>query len=122
MSGRAQALLALVAVLVLGAAAGVAGDRAWIASRNSSVASTETLITAMREHVGIDTLQERQVRAVLARHQRAVDSAWGQVRPNVHAAINAAQMDIAMLLRDDQRSRYLSWIQSVHRGVPSINR
>jgi hypothetical protein len=122
MNGRAGALLALLAVLVLGAAAGVAGDRAWMASRDSNVASTETLITAMREHVGIDTLQERQVRAVLARHQRAVDSAWGQVRPNVHAAINAAQMDIAILLRGDQRERYMKWIQSVHRGVPPMNR
>lgn len=45
---------------------------------------------------------------VLARHQRAVDSAWGQVRPNVRAAINAAQMDIAILLRGDQRERYMS--------------
>lgn len=64
---------------------------------------------------------ERQVRSILARHQQAVDSAWTRIRPTVHAAIGAAQMEIAMVLRPEQRERYSAWVRSTHRGVPGMS-
>ena len=120
MSTRARALLALLAAVLVGAATGVAADRAWLAAWSSPIASDESLVAAMRHEVGLDANQERRVREIVARHQHAVDSAWTQVRPNVHAAISAAQMEIAMVLRPDQRARYRAWIRSEHRSVPSM--
>lgn len=120
MSARARGLSALLAVAMLGAAAGVAGDRAWIAHGASPLASEQSLVLAMRREVGLDPEQELRVRAIVATHQRSVDSAWSRIQPNVHAAINAAQMEIAMTLRPDQRVRFSEWIRSAHRGLPGV--
>ena len=114
MSTRVRAIGSLAAVFVLGGAAGIATDRAWAARQSSALMSDEALIAAMRRELALDSTQEQQVRAILARHQREVDSAWTQIRPNVHAAIGMAQMEIAMLLRPDQRQRFRDWIKSAH--------
>jgi hypothetical protein len=79
--------------------------------------SADALVAVMEREVGLDETQARTVREILARHQSSVDSAWRAVRPNVHRAIGAAQMEIAMVLRPDQRPRYLRWVQSAHRGM-----
>lgn len=121
MSTRGRAVLALVAAALLGAAGGVVADRSWLARGRPEVASDASLIAAMRREVGLDAEQERRVREILARRQQAVDSAWRVMRPNVHAAISGAQMEIAMMLRADQRERYMSWIKSAHGGVPGMS-
>jgi hypothetical protein len=122
MSARSRVLLALSGVFAFGCALGVAGDRLWLAPRPAAVAanpmeSADALVAVMQREVGLDESQARSVRAILARHQSSVDSAWRAVRPNVHRAIGEAQMEIAVLLRPDQRARYLRWVQSAHRGL-----
>jgi hypothetical protein len=121
-NARARVLIAFAGVLAFGAALGVAADRLWLAQRPAVVAadpmtSADALVAVMQREVGLDEAQARTVRQILARHQASVDSAWLAVRPNVHRAIGAAQMEIAMVLRADQRARYLRWVQSAHRGM-----
>ena len=122
MNARARVLIAFAGVLAFGAALGVAADRLWLARRPAVVAadpmtSADALVAVMQREVGLDQAQARTVRQILARHQASVDSAWLAVRPNVHRAIGAAQMEIAMVLRADQRARYLRWVQSAHRRM-----
>ena len=122
MTARGRVLAAFVGVFAFGAASGVAADRLWLAPRRAVVAadpmtSADALVAVMQREVGLDEAQARTVRQILARHQSSVDSAWQAMRPNVHRAIGAAQMEIAMVLRADQRARYLRWVQSAHRGM-----
>jgi hypothetical protein len=118
MSPRARALWALAATATVGFAAGVAIDRAWLAPRGRASLSEPALLSAMRREVGLDDSQVVAVRAILERHQTAVDSAWQAIRPNVHAAIAAAQLEIAQVLRPEQRERYLRWIKGAHPNLP----
>lgn len=122
MSARARVFVALAGVLALGVALGIVVDRVWLAAAPAHLAadpmtSADALIAVMKREVGLDDAQTRTVRQILARHQESVDSAWRAVRPNVHRAIGSAQMEIAMVLRPDQRARYLRWVQSAHRGM-----
>ena len=122
MSARARVLVAFVGVFAFGAALGVAADRVWFAPRRAVVAadpmrSADALVAVMQREVGLDEAQARTVRQILARHQSSVDSAWQAMRPNVHRAIGEAQMEIALVLRPEQRVRYLRWVQSAHRGM-----
>lgn|SRR5574338_371595 len=126
MSVRTRALLALGGVFAFGAAFGVAADRVWVARRATAAASAsadpmesaDALVTVMQREVGLDAQQARAVREILARRQQSVDSAWRAVRPNVHRAIGLAQMEIAMILRPDQRERYMRWVGAVHGTGP----
>lgn len=122
MTARARAFAALVGVLVVGMTLGVVTDRAWMARRPAAasqdpMASADALVAVMRREVGLDDGQTREIRGILARHQASVDSAWRAVRPNVHRAIGLAQMEIATVLRPDQRERYLRWVRSAHTGM-----
>lgn len=122
MTARTRVLIAFAGVFAFGGALGITVDRLWIAPRSPAVVadpmtSADALVAVMQREVGLDQAQARSVRLILARHQASVDSAWLAVRPNVHRAIGAAQMEIAMILRDDQRARYLRWVQSAHRGM-----
>ena len=122
MSARARVFVALAGVLALGVALGIVVDRVWLAPAPAHLAadpmtSADALVAVMKREVGLDDAQTRTVRQILARHQESVDSAWRAVRPNVHRAIGSAQMEIAMVLRPDQRARYLRWVQSAHRGM-----
>lgn len=122
MTARARAIVALSGVFVLGAAAGITANQVWLARSPAAVTSNpmesaDALVALMRREVGLDAQQARAVRAILERHQQAVDSAWRAVRPNVHRAIDMAKMEIAMVLRPDQRERYMRWVGSVHKGM-----
>lgn len=122
MSARVRVFIAFAGVLALGIALGIVADRRWLVPAPASLAvdpmtSADALIAVMRREVGLDDAQTRTVRQILARHQESVDSAWRAVRPNVHRAIGSAQMEIAMVLRPEQRARYLRWVQSAHRGM-----
>ena len=122
MNARNRVLVGLVGVFAFGVALGVTADRFWLLPRPPAAApnpmeSAEVLVAVMQREVGLDEAQVRTVRLILARHQSSVDSAWRAVRPNVHKAIDAAKMEIALVLRPDQRVRYLRWVQSAHRGM-----
>jgi hypothetical protein len=121
-SGRAHVLVAFAGVFALGIALGIAADRVWLVPKPAGLAtdpmtSADALVAVMRHEVHLDDAQTQTVRQILARHQQSVDSAWRAVRPNVHRAIGSAQMEIARVLRPDQRARYLRWVESAHTGM-----
>ena len=64
----------------------------------------------LQEAVGLDEQQIEQVHAVLAGRQQLVQRAWEQVRPEVQEAMREIHVEIAALLRPDQRQRYHEWL------------
>ena len=116
MTAGRRAILALAAAVAFGAALGVAADRWWLA-RAAEPSAEASFVQMLDDAVDLDSIQTRRARAIVDRHQLAVDSAWKAVRPDVHVAIMAAQSEIAAILRPEQRARYDAWVASMHASM-----
>lgn len=120
---RMRATISLIAVLVLGVAVGVGGDRLWLmrmqpASMSASMAmEPASLVREMDRRLELDSAQHTAIAAILARHQRVVDSMWARIRPALHAGIDSSQREILDVLHPDQRGPYLSWLATAHKGM-----
>ncbi|MEO7040670.1 MAG: hypothetical protein ABI035_00240 [Gemmatimonadaceae bacterium] len=122
-SSRLHATLTLVAVLVIGIALGVTLDRFWVMrTLPASPMNSAMLISEMDRRLHLDVAQRDTIANVLRRHQRTVDSAWARVRPSLHAVIDSSQREILGVLRPDQRSAYLAWINSHSMGASGMPR
>lgn len=121
---RTRATISLVAVLVLGAAIGVGGDRLWLMRMTPASMSMEpsSLVREMDRRLDLDSAQHAAIAAILARHQRVVDSMWARLRPALHAGIDSSQREILGVLRPDQRVPYLSWLAAAHKGMRNAPR
>jgi hypothetical protein len=121
---RTRATISLIAALVLGAAIGVGGDRLWLMRAPPAAMSMEpaSLVREMDRRLELDSAQHTAIAAILARHQRVVDSMWARLRPALHAGIDSSQREILGVLRPDQRGPYLSWLASAHKGMTKAPR
>ena len=118
---RTRATISLIAALVLGAATGVGGDRLWLmrttpASMSMSM-EPSSLVKEMDRRLDLDSAQHTAIAAILARHQKVVDSMWARLRPALHAGIDSSQREILGVLHPDQRGPYLSWLAAAHKGM-----
>jgi hypothetical protein len=114
---RGRQALALVAATILGAVAGVAGERLRLARSEVNPMDAATMLSQMDRRLGLDSTQHATMARILARHQAAIDAAWRTVRPAVQGAVDSTQMEIISVLRPDQRDRYVQWVRVAHRGV-----
>ena len=115
MRQRIVAGVVLLFVFVLGALAGVFVERHHYhsVSRSGGLSAEEVHAVAMaemQEALGLDEEQIEQIHAVLARHQQVVQHAWEQLRPQVQGAMREVHLEIAELLRPEQRERYHEWL------------
>jgi uncharacterized membrane protein len=115
MRQRVVAGVVLLFVFVLGALAGVFVERhhyhSVARSGGPSAAEVhEAAMAEMHETLGLDEEQTEQIHAVLARHQQLVQRTWEQVRPEVQSAMREVHIEIAELLRPEQRERYHEWL------------
>lgn len=115
MKQRVVAGIVLLFVFVLGALAGVFVERhhyhSVARSGGPSAAEVhEAAMAEMNEALGLDEEQIEQIHAVLARHQQLVQRTWEQVRPEVQNAMREVHIEIAELLRPEQRERYHEWL------------
>jgi hypothetical protein len=83
-----------------------------------AVMNPDNTVAALDRRVGLDSTQRATIRAALARHQAAVDSAWQRMRPGVAAAVDSLQMEIYGVLRPDQRPAFLEMLRRTHPGMP----
>ena len=127
MSAAMRAGVALVAVFALGTIAGVFyerhyGERTVTTSTPSS--SHDAAMSELRNDVGLDDEQIAQVHEILARHHDVVERSWRQLRPEVQNAIRQVHVDIADILRPEQRERFHSWLQrrrqQLHRELEGV--
>jgi hypothetical protein len=102
----ASGLLALVFALgaLVGGAATMLADR----SRHeiARFGDPQSFALYLKDELGLTGEQREKVVTVLDRHQPAMDSIWGQVRPQFEAERQAVRQEIQALLSPDQARRY----------------
>jgi hypothetical protein len=115
MRQRIVAGVVLLLVFGLGALAGVFVERhhyhSVVRSGGPSAREVhEAAMAEMHETLGLDDDQIEQIHAVLARHQQLVQRTWEQVRPEVQNVMREVHIEIAELLRPEQREHYHEWL------------
>ena len=124
MAPQIRAGIVLLCVFAVGVVSGVALERyGSMLSPSSPTASEEheAALTELREAVGLDDGQLAQVHAILADRQEIVQQMWEQLRPEVQAAMSQVHMEIAEVLRPDQRERFHHWLTERREPMRSIH-
>ena len=114
---RLVAGVVLASVFTLGALSGVFYDRHVSGPRPAELSGAEMHEAAMaelQEALDLDERQIEQIHAVLAGRQELVQHVWEQVRPQVQSAMREIHIEIAELLRPEQRQRYHEWLNRQH--------
>ena len=98
----------LIATFVLGALMG--GAATSMADRRSHKARADrprpTYVERLGAELGLTDMQKDSVRAVLDRHQPAMDSLWESIRPQFQSERQAIRTEILGMLTPDQQARY----------------
>lgn len=109
---RAAALLTVT--FAAGAMAGVAYDRHVARVHQSPPADARQLLTHLERELQLDSAQRTAVAAILARHQRVVDSAWRSLQPHVGATLDSVHREVFAILTPEQQARFLSLMRTMH--------
>ena len=110
---RVRAAFVLAIVFALGFLAGMAFERHHFRPYRVSMSAAEEQQAAMaelRELLELDEEQVAQIHAVLADRQHIVQQAWEQLRPELQSEMRQVHVDIAELLRPEQRRRFHEWL------------
>ncbi len=109
---RVKGTLGAVALMVIGAVLGIAADRTlWHAHGAGEHAG---MVASLQKDIDLDAEQMHAVQAIMQHHQERVDHAWAVVRPEVRAALDSIERQIAEVLRPDQRDRFHAWFERHH--------
>lgn len=111
---RVLAGLVLMSVFSLGALVGVFIDRHHTLPHPGAVSPDEVheaAIAELRDEIGLDEEQIRQIHAIMASRQQLVQRVWEQLRPELTAAMHDVHTEIAELLRPEQRERFRAWLE-----------
>jgi len=112
---RAWALALLVAVFLVGGAAGAAvdrwlvGDRAVESSqrdRPSDRGRRRSYIDWLAGELGLSEEQKAEVQVILERHRQQVEDLWRQMRPRYEELQERARAEIRGLLTEEQVAAY----------------
>lgn len=107
---RTGALALLIAAFVFGGLVG--GAATSLADRQSHKARSDhpprsSYVERLATELGLSAAQQDSVRAVLERHQPAMDSIWESIRPLMSSERQSIRNHITALLTSEQQARYL---------------
>ena len=104
---RTGALALLIAAFVFGGLVG--GAATSLADRRSHKERPPrpTYVERLAAELGLTAAQQDSVRAVLQRHQPAMDSIWESIRPLMASERQSIRNHITALLTSDQQAKYL---------------
>jgi hypothetical protein len=77
-------------------------------------ANHEQVMQALHRSLKLDSTQHSAIMATLQQHQLLVDSAWGALRPHVHATLDSTHAEIMNVLRPDQREAFRQMVGHMH--------
>jgi Spy/CpxP family protein refolding chaperone len=102
----ASGLLALVFALgaLVGGAATMLADRTRHGGDRSG--DRPSFVRILKEELTLTADQEQRISGILDRHQPAMDSIWGIVRPQFEAERQTVRNEIRALLEPDQLKKY----------------
>lgn len=108
-ASRSAAFRLLAVAFSLGALVG--GAATMLAERGSHSrgphqGGRQQFVSRLASEVGLSADQERDVAAVLERHEPVMDSIWNQVRQQFDTERQAVRRDIRALLTPDQVAKY----------------
>ena len=118
-SWRARGALGAFSILVVGFFLGMMADRFVVAHEASGSGLRSVDITAMHEDV-IPSFREvldlrddqlARIHEILMRSQSDVDSAWGELRAEIHTSIQAAHSEIEGILTPEQLVLFQEWMR-----------
>lgn len=116
MGPRVRAAIVLVFVFALGAFIGVVYERHRSSPSSPSLAAMsareahEAAMADLRESLKLDDQQVAQIHAIFVKHQDVVQRSWERLRPEVQSAMQQVHLEIAEMLRPDQRERFHEWL------------
>ncbi len=113
MGPRLRAGGVLLFFFALGLLAGVAYERHFAIhppATMSAAEESEAAMTELQELLELDEEQVAQIQAILAESQQTVQHKWEQFRPEVQEAMRQVHLDIAELLRPNQRKLFHNWL------------
>jgi len=129
MGPRVRAGAVLLFIFALGLLAGIAYERHHAARPLATMSAAdehEAAMAELQELLDLDEDQVAQIHKILAERQQTVQHMWEQLRPEVQNAMRQVHIDIADLLRPNQRERFHDWLmrrhkqnQGQHQPIPS---
>lgn len=106
---RFSAVSLLLAVFVLGALAGHFGP-SFLEPHGSGASrlarGREGILTRLNSELQLSTTQQDSIRAILQRHEPAMDSMWREVRPRFDSLRDVVRSEIRVQLTPDQQRKY----------------
>ena len=114
-----RAVLASLALLIIGAAAGITADRLLHRAPEQRVAvllsrvQTDA-IGVIDERLDLRPDQRERVAAILERRQGAIDAVWRNTHIHLRATIDSVVEEIAAVLDSDQAVRFRTLADEVH--------
>jgi hypothetical protein len=106
---RLSAAGLLLAVFALGALAGHFGPPAMEhhgAGASRLTRGREGILTRLNSELQLSTTQQDSIRAILQRHEPAMDSMWREVRPRFDSLRDVVRAEIRVQLTPDQQRKY----------------
>lgn len=113
MGPRARAAVVVSTVFAAGFLTGMVFERHDAVPATAAMSPAEEHDAAMdelQELLELDSEQVAQIHAILVDRQKLVETMWEQFRPEVQTAMRQVHVDIANLLRPDQRERFHEWL------------
>ena len=107
--------LLLAVTLAAGIAIGVGYERRRATAQEAQ--GMHHVIHHLRDELGLDSTQERQVAAILGRRQHTVDSTWHDLQPHVRATLDSTLREINTVLRPDQARKFRQMVEAMHPGA-----
>jgi hypothetical protein len=113
MSTKATATIALIVVFFAGLVIGAAPDHAYLIVRGKIPmrrGASDRMVTRMVERLDADLhftpAQRTTVTAILTRSRDRIDRIYDNIRPQVHAQIDATSGEIEKVLTPEQRTKF----------------
>jgi hypothetical protein len=121
---RVRATAVLLFVFATGGLTGMLVDRQALgrtsAARAPAPASHQATMAEFRKVLDLDDAQVSAIDGVFARHQRVVQRAWEQLRPEVQEAMFQVHHEVMNLLRPDQQEHFQTWLRQQHEPQPPV--
>lgn len=110
-------VLMLLLTLSAGFGLGLMYSRHHVQVRVLPAINLAHLTHRLQHQLGLDSAQSAAVAVILARRQVAIDSLWGDLRPQVRGALDTTLIELIAVLRDDQKVKLRGMIAEMHPGV-----
>lgn len=109
--------LLFAVTLTAGVVVGVAYERHRTPGHEAPGVDSHHLLYRFRHELGLDSAQHQAIGVILARRQRAVDSTWHALQPQVRAALDSTHQEVLGILRPDQVAKYRKMMHALHPGA-----